>query len=98
MDEEKKELEDSGDVREEETKDEIRDEDYRQDDTIEMLRGLKEEINELRASMNSMKDSMAIFIENGGTVREIDEEETEIDNPYEKWVAIEDMDFSLNKR
>ena len=98
MDEEKKELEDSGDVREEETKDEIRDEDYMQDDTIEMLRGLKEEINELRSSMNSMKDSMAIFIENGGTVREIDEEETEIDNPYEKWVAIEDMDFSLNKR
>ena len=86
------------DVREEETRDEIRDSDYREDDTIEMLRSLKDEINELRDSMNSIKDSVAIFVENGGTVRELDEEETEVENPYEKWVDIEDLDFSLNKR
>lgn len=95
MDEEKNEnIDTNDDEREEETKDEIRDEDYREDDIIEMLRSMKEEFNTLKTDINSVKQSISAFVDNGAVIRE-DEDINDTDDFADDFVSIEDLDLSV---
>ena len=95
MDEEKNEnIGTNDDEREEETKYEIRDEDYREDDIIEMLRELKENFVSLRTDIDSVKQSISAFVDNGAVIRE-DEDISDTDDFADDFVEIEDMDLSI---
>lgn len=95
VDEEKNETNDNNDdVREEETENEIRDEDYREDDIIEMLRELKENFISLRNDIDSVKESVSAFVDNGAVIRE-DEDISDTDDFADDFVEIEDMDLSV---
>ena len=95
MDEEKNENVDTNDdVREEETKDEIRDEDYRENDMLEMLRELKEDFVSLRTDIDSVKQSISAFVDNGAVIRE-DEDISDTDDFADDFTEIEDMNLSV---
>lgn len=95
VDEEKNETNDNNDdVREEETKDEIRDEDYRENDMLEMLRTLKAEFESLRNDINGVKQGISEFVDNGAVIRE-DEDISDTDDFADDFTEIEDMDLSI---
>ena len=83
--------------REEETKDEIRDEDYREDDMLEMLRGIRDELDNLKAQNAALKESIAAFVDNGAVIRESDDS-SDTDDFADDYIEIEDMDLSLDER
>lgn len=78
----------------EETKDEIRDEDYRENDILEMLRALKAEFESLRNDINGVKQGISEFVDNGAVIRE-DEDISDTDDFADDFVEIEDMDLSV---
>ena len=82
------------DNREEETKAEIRDEDYREDDMIEMLRGMKDELQKLHEENVGIKEAIAAFIDNGAIIRETDDA-SDIDDFADDFIDIENMDLSV---
>ena len=86
--------EENDDNREDETKDEIRGEDYREDDMIEMLRGMKEELQKLHEENVSIKEAIAAFVDNGAIIRETDDI-SDTDDFADDFVEIEDMDLSI---
>lgn len=77
---------------------EEKDADYARDDIIEMLRSQKESISEIKSALEGIKDIVAVFVENGGTVREdvmidenpVVEEDFGLDN-----IDIDELDLSL---
>ena len=85
------------DTREEETVDEIRDEDYREDDMIEMLRGIREELTALQEQNAALKNAIAQFVDNGAVIHENDDI-SDTDDFSDEFVEIEDMDLSLDER
>jgi len=91
------EKENDTDEREEETKDEIRDEDYREDDMIEMLRTMKEEMTSLQEQVVSLKTAISQFVDNGAVIRETDDI-SDTDDFADDYVAIEDMNLSVDER
>ena len=84
----------SEDVREEETKDEIRDEDYVNDDEIEMLRSIESRFTALEDKLDNvlsmMVDSGAIIQDSVDTISEEEKEDYRDD-----FINIDDMDLSL---
>lgn len=84
----------SGDEREEETSDEIRDNDYANDDEIEMDRGIEKRLEEMSAKLDSIFDSISMFVQNGAVIREDDVEVVDEDFG-EEWTPLEDLDFSI---
>ena len=99
MDEDKREEidDENDDVREEETKDEIRDEDYREDDMIEMLRTIRDEIDNLKQQNEVLKESISAFVDNGAVIRE-SEDSSDTDDFADDFIEIEDMNLSLDER
>lgn len=84
----------SADNREEETRDEIRDNDYVNDDEVEMLRSIEERFNGLDAKLDMISDAISLFVQNGATITEIDDSEDESD--YEDdFIDIDDLDLTL---
>lgn len=83
-----------GDEREEETSDEIRDNDYANDDEIEMDRGIEKRLEEMSAKLDSIFDSISMFVQNGAVIREDDVEVVDEDFG-EEWTPLEDLDFSI---
>ena len=84
-------------TREEETTDEIRDEDYREDDMIEILRGIRNELDNLKVQNVALKESIAAFVDNGAVIHENDDS-SDTDDFADDFVQIEDMDLSLDER
>lgn len=82
------------DVSEEETSDEIRDETYREDDTIEMLRSIEDKISEFSKRFDAIEDTVSMFVQSGATIRE-DLDETYKEDFEEDFVSIDDLDLSL---
>ena len=89
--------ENNDDTREEETKDEIRDEDYREDDMLEMMRDFKDELSEIRDALANVKSAISAFVDNGAIIRESDDS-NDVDDFADDFVEIEDMDLSLDER
>lgn len=91
--------------REMETKDEIRDEDYVNDDEIEMERNENKEIEDLRKTvdemngkLNSIFDSISMFVDSGAVIRENDfmnDNITKGDDLGVDFQTIEELDWSL---
>ena len=54
----------------EENFEEEKDADYARDDIIEMLKSQRDAITEIKGAIEGIKDIVAVFVENGGTVRE----------------------------
>ena len=105
MDEEKMEeredsVEETEDNREEETRDEIRDEDYVNDDEIEMDRAIEEKLDKIMGKLDSVFDTISMFVDSGMTIREsnpLDEGEiTEGEDFASEFVGIDDLDFSID--
>lgn len=82
----------------EENFEEEKDADYARDDIIKMLKSQRDAITEIKGAIEGIKDIVAIFVENGGTVREdvvedeneVVEEDFGLDN-----VGIDELDLSL---
>ncbi len=89
--------ENNDDTREEETKDEIRDEDYCEDDMLEMMRDFKGELSEIRDALANVKSAISAFVDNGAIIRESDDS-NDVDDFADDFVEIEDMDLSLDER
>ena len=91
--------------REMETNDEIRNEDYANDDEIEMERNENKEIEDLRKTvdemngkLNSIFDSISMFVDSGAVIRENDfmnENITKGDDLGVDFQTIEELDWSL---
>ena len=104
MDEEKvesvEEPIDGSDEREEETRDEIRDEDYVNDDEIEMDRSIEEKLDKVLGKLDSMYDTIAMFVDSGMVIREANPLEsndiTEGDDFASDFMSIDDLDFSID--
>ena len=93
MDEEER-SEESEANREEETRDEIRDNDYVNDDEVEMLRSIEERFNGLDAKLDMISDAISLFVQNGATITDVDDSENESD--YEDdFIGIDDLDLTL---
>ena len=86
--------------REEETVDEIRDEDYVNDDEIEMDRAIEEKLDKIMGKLDSVFDTISMFVDSGMTIREpnpLDEGEiTEGEDFASEFVGIDDLDFSID--
>ena len=86
--------------REEETVDEIRDEDYVNDDEIEMDRTIEEKLDKIMGKLDSVFDTISMFVDSGMTIREpnpLDEGEiTEGEDFASEFVGIDDLDFSID--
>ena len=82
------------DNREEETKDEIRDNDYVNDDEIEMLKSIEERFSSLEEKVDNM---ISMFVDSGVIVQEsVDEiSEKDKDNYEDDFINIDEMDLSL---
>lgn len=93
-------VDETEDNREEETRDEIRDEVYSNDDEIEMDRGIEDKLDKVLGKLESLYDTMAMFVDSGMTIREpnpLDEGEiTEGDDFANEFVGIDDLDFSID--
>lgn len=90
----------SEDNREEETRDEIRDEDYANDDEIEMDRSIEEKLNKVMGKLDSLYDTVAMFVDSGMVIREANPldgagEITE-DDFASDFMSIDDLDFSID--
>lgn len=90
----------SNDEREEEIKDEIRDEDYANDDEIEMDRSIEKKLDALMGKLDSISDTIAMFVDSGMVIREanpldVDEDITEEDFAGD-FKSIDDLDFSID--
>ena len=100
MDEEKNEElsedtqeESSEDNREEETKDEIRDEDYVNDDEVEMLRSIEKRFGALEDKIDNM---ISMFVDSGATIQDsIDEPEIDEEAYEEDFINIDELDLAL---
>ena len=88
------ETEETSDEREEETSDEIRDEDYRENDMIEMLRPIEDKIGEFTKRFDAIEDTISLFVQSGATIREDFDEENR-DDFEEDFVSIDDLDLTL---
>ena len=90
----------SEDNREEETHDEIRDEDYVNDDEIEMDRAIEDKLDKVLGKLDSMYDTISMFVDSGMTIREpnpLDEGEiTDGEDFASEFVGIDDLDFSID--
>lgn len=86
--------EESTDNREEETRDEIRDNDYVNDDEVEMLRTIEERFKELDAKLDKISDAISLFVQNGATITDISDDEDEEDYT-DDFIGIDDLDLSL---
>lgn len=108
MEEEKKEEmqeetkpEVSEDSREEETGDEIRDNDYVNDDEIEMLRKIEERLNEFDDKFNSISEKMenvlSMIVDSGAIIQDSVDDVSEIERKAydEDFINIDAMDLSL---
>lgn len=86
--------ESSEDNREEETSDEIRDNDYVNDDEIEMLRKLEKQINMLSDKVDSV---LSMQVDSGAIVQDsVDEiSESEKAGYADDFINIDEMDLSL---
>lgn len=86
--------------REEETVDEIRDEDYANDDEIEMDRAIEDKLDKVLGKLDSMYDTISMFVDSGMTIREpnpLDEGEiTDGEDFASEFVGIDDLDFSID--
>lgn len=100
MDEEKNEElsedtqeESSEDNREEETSDEIRDEDYVNDDEVEMLRSIEKRFGALEDKIDNM---ISMFVDSGATIQDsIDEPEIDEEAYEEDFINIDELDLAL---
>lgn len=92
--ENQEETEETSDEREEETSDEIRDEDYRENDMIEMLRSIEDKIGEFTKRFDAIEDTISLFVQSGATIREDFDEETR-DDFEDDFVSIDDLDLTL---
>ena len=93
MDEDER-TEESTDNREEETSDEIRDNDYVNDDEVEMLRTIEERFQGLDAKLDKISDAISLFVQNGATITDISDDEEEEDYK-DDFIGIDDLDLSL---
>ena len=88
------------DNREEETSDEIRDEDYVNDDEIEMDRAIEEKLDKIMGKLDSVFDTISMFVDSGMTIREPNPLEiddiTEGEDFANEFVGTEDLDFSID--
>ncbi|MBR3320338.1 MAG: hypothetical protein IKG04_00095 [Exiguobacterium sp.] len=86
--------------REEETVDEIRDEDYANDDEIEMDRAIEDKLDKVLGKLDSVYDTISMFVDSGMTIREpnpLDEGEiTDGEDFASEFVGIDDLDFSID--
>lgn len=90
----------SEDNREEETRDEIRDEDYANDDEIEMDSAIEEKLDKVLGKLDSMYDTISMFVDSGMVIREANPLEGAGDITEEDFasdfMSIEDLDFSID--
>ena len=87
----------SEDNREEETSDEIRDEDYVNDDEIEMDRSMEKRLDGIEAKLDSIFDTISMFVDSGAVIRENDPEITAGGDDFaEDFMTIDELDFSLD--
>lgn len=92
------------DVREDETVDEIRDNDYVNDDEVEMDRSIEEKLNTLfdkidgfSAKLDSIYDTVSMFVDSGAVIREDANGITETDDDFaDEFMTIDELDFSLD--
>ena len=100
MEEREDSVEETVDNREEETSDEIRDEVYVNDDEIEMDRAIEEKLEKIMGKLDSVYDTISMFVDSGMTIREpnpLDEGEiTEGEDFASEFVGIDDLDFSID--
>lgn len=92
--------ESSEDNREEETRDEIRDEDYANDDEIEMDRAIEDKLDKVLGKLDSMYDTISMFVDSGMVIREANPLEssdiTEGEDFASDFMSIDDLDFSID--
>ena len=93
MDEDER-TEESTDNREEETRDEIRDNDYVNDDEVEMLRTIEERFKGLDVKLDKISDAISLFVQNGATITDVSDDEEEEDYK-DDFIGIDDLDLSL---
>ncbi len=101
IDEEREDsVDETEDNREEETRDEIRDEDYANDDEIEMDRSIEDKLDKVLGKLDSMYDTISMFVDSGMTIREPNPldggEITEGEDFATEFVGIDDLDFSID--
>lgn len=87
------------DEREEETVDEIRDEDYANDDEIEMSRAIEDKLDKVMGKLDSIFDTISMFVDSGAVIREANPNDviTETDDDFaEDFMTIEELDWSLD--
>ena len=80
--------------------DEIRDEDYANDDEIEMNRSIEEKLDKVMGKLDSIYDTISMFVDSGMVIREPnpldgDEDITE-DDFASDFMSIDDLDFSID--
>ena len=91
MDEDER-TEESTDNREEETRDEIRDNDYVNDDEVEMLRTIEERFKGLDVKLDKISDAISLFVQNGATITDVSDDEEDYKDDF---IGIDDLDLSL---
>ncbi len=88
------------DNREEETSDEIRDNDYVNDDEIEMERAIEDRLDKIEAKLGSIFDTVSMFVDSGMVIREANPldsgEITEGEDFANDFMTIDDLDFSID--
>ena len=86
--------EQNDDEREEETVDEIRNNDYVNDDEIEMLRSIEKKFNSLEEKLDNV---ISMFVDSGAIVQDsIDDiSEPEIEDYEDDFINIDEMDLTL---
>ena len=91
----------SEDNREEETSDEIRDNDYVNDDEVEMLRKIEERLNDFDDKFNAISEKMenvlSMIVDSGAIIQDSvdDVSETERKQYEEDFINLDGMDLSL---
>ena len=87
----------NNDNREEETVDEIRDNDYANDDVIEMLRKIEERLNSFDAKFDAIMGAISMFVDGGAIINEnVETGDITEDDFAEEFLDIEDLDFSID--
>lgn len=87
------------DKREEETVDEIRDEDYVNDDEIEMDRSIEDKLDKVMGKLDSIFDTISMFVDSGAVIREANPNDvvTESDDDFaEEFMTIDELDWSID--
>lgn len=92
--------EETEDNREEETSDEIRDNDYANDDEIEMDKKIEGRLDAIDAKLGSIFDTVSMFVDSGMVIREANpfdgSEITEGEDFAQDFKSIDDLDFSID--